>query len=216
MMCKSIYLYINRLILAVACLSASLLWGACLRAGDGKVQDASGVEGLPEGFASMPDTAKVRLLLDAGVSVDSLASFVVSCSAGQHGSVTFTAYEDVERVVTERLGEENAGMYLVYLEANLQRLPLDKKYAIKRSMPLTDISLLGYNLGLEYVERVLDAGLKIGRVDLEIAEFHRACGSDEGLYEDFLAGFAAGIRASANRNVPPEIVRKYAEPSGRQ
>ena len=191
---------------------AALLAGVCCgcgtRTGEGQRGDTAA---LPENLGTLPDSAKARVLLDHGVSPDSLALFVIECVEGRKGGVTFTDFNSVETYVEQRLGEEGYGAYTVCLEANLQRLPLGKKYMVKRELPLTDMSLLGFTLGLEYVNKVIDNGLSIGKVDLEVAEFHRACGSDEALYQDFLEGFSTGIRESAGREMPEAVAEKYGK-----
>lgn len=166
-------------------------------------------QALPADFASLSDRDKARVLIDRGVSADSLAVFIIDCVEGGKPGVTFTDFDAVETYVGERLGDEAYEAYTVSFEANLQRLPLDRKYLVKRDIPLTDMSLLGFSLGLEYVNKVIDNSLSIGKVDREVAEFHRACGDDESIYQDFLKGFATGIRESGERQVPEAVAEKY-------
>lgn len=192
------------------CVFATLLTVLCQGCGS-RAEEKPGHDSasLPENLGKLSDTEKARVLLDRGVSADSLALFVIECVEGRKPGVTFTDFNGVETYVEQRLGEEAYGAYTVCLDANLQRLPLSKKYMVKRELPLTDMSLLGFTLGLEYVNKVIDNDLSIGKVDLEVAEFHRACGSDEALFQDFLEGFSTGIRESAGREVPEAVAEKY-------
>lgn len=170
---------------------------------------------LPSDFASLPDTAKVRVLLDQGVSADSLAAFVCESLNGKHGNVSFSDFDGIEIYVGERMGDEAAGMYGMSFEMYMQYLPLDKRYKVKIAMPLTDIETLGYTLGLEYVNQVIDNQMTIGQVDREVAALRRVCASDEDTFEHFLKGFATGIQisTSAAREVPSAIVTKYGSAS---
>lgn len=201
----SIFKYISRLCLTVVAVVVSVV--GCGR-GSGPTT-GPGEEALPENMGALSDREKARVLLDSGVSPDSLAVFVIDCVDGLKPGISFSDFNGVETYVAERLGEDAYGAYTVCLEANLQRLPLGKKFLVKRDLPLTDMSLLGYTLGLEYVNKVIDNGLSIGKVDREVAEFHRACGADESIYRDFLDGFATGIRESAGRDVPDAVAEKY-------
>ena len=97
------------------------------------------------------------------------------------------------------------------LEANMQMLPLSNQYLLNRSMHQVNPSMLGYSLGLEYVSRVADMKLSIGKVDFEVAELNRACAGDEDIYRDFLTGFAAGIKAFDGEGISNEIVEKYGK-----
>lgn len=203
----AIRIYVSRLCVFTA-LFAALLAGCASRTEGKQGHDSAP---LPDNLGTLADTEKARVLLDRGVSADSLALFVIECVEGRKPGVTFTDFNGVETYVEQRLGEEAYGAYTVCLEANLQRLPLSNKYMVKRELPLTDMSLLGFTLGLEYVNKVIDNNLSIGKVDLEVAEFHRACGSDEALFRDFLEGFATGIRESAGREMPDAVAKKYGK-----
>lgn len=195
-------------ILIYSCASVFILSG-CARGGSDT--DSSSGEALPPHIESMPDTAKARVMLDAGVSPDSLASFVVNCVDGKHQGITFSEFDAVENYVAERLGESALDTYDVSFEASLQALPLDKKYKVVRETKMVDEPLIGYTLGLEYVNRVVDNSLSIGKVDLEVAELKRACNSDESVYNDFLVGFAAGISHTPADLLPQEVTDKYGQ-----
>lgn len=164
---------------------------------------------LPDAFAAWSDSTKIDYLLNNGFTIDSIASFVIMCAEGSNTDISFNDYDSIEYYINNRLGSESAQRYGVLIEANLQTLPLAAKYSVYLRLPIGKNSLLGYNLGLEYVDRILNTELNLGRIDLEIAEFHRACGSNEGVFEDFLDGFAAALKQCRDTSLSPEIISKY-------
>lgn len=199
--------FFNSLNLFKLCFSLALL--LIINAGCKNSAETGIDASLPANFAALSDTAKVRVLIDRGITPDSLAAFVCESINGKHGDIRFSEFDDIEIYIGEKLGDEAAGMYGMSFEMNMQQLPLDKRYTIKMSLPLTDITTLGYTLGLEYVNQVIENKMTIGQVDREIAEFRRACASDEDTYEHFLKGFSTGIQVSTDKDISPAIVAKY-------
>lgn len=185
----------------------SFTWGCRSSASDKEEADTAS---LPADFGKHSDSDKARYLLEHNVSVDSLASFVIECVGGNVPGVSFTDFDDIELLVAERLGDEALGTYLLCFETGMQRLPLAKKYQLKKQLPLTDMSLLGFTLGLDYSNKIIDSQLSLGKVDREVAEFYRACNQEESVYEDFLKGLATGLTKSASRGVPEDVAAKYA------
>lgn len=190
-------------------LMLSLLLLSCV-GNTGDVRNEESAE-LPDNFSVLSDTAKIAVLLDAGVQPDSIASFVLLCAQEHYPGVTVTDYKGVKNYVERRLGKDGVAAYTACLEANMQTLPLSNQYLLKRSMHQVNPSMLGYTLGLEYVTRVADMNLSIGKVDFEVAELNRACADDEDIYKDFLTGFSAGIQAFEGDGISDEIVKKYGK-----
>lgn len=164
---------------------------------------------LPSDFASLPDTSKVRVLLDKGVAPDSLAVYMCEVAEGKHGNVRISDYMEVDTYIYEKLGEEGFGIYRMAFDSYAASMPLVSKMKLYTASSLGDLDRMGYELGLEYVNQVLDKHLTIGKVDREVAELRRACDNDEDTFNRFLRGFAAGISTRAPGEVPAEIVEAY-------
>lgn len=164
---------------------------------------------LPAGFASLTDSAKIRVLIDQGVSPDSIGVFVCEVAEGKHPGISIADYMAVDTYIYERLGESGFGLYRLAFDSYASSMPLVSKMKLYMASGLGDLDRLGYELGLEYVNQVMEQKLTIGKVDREVAELRRACDNDEDTYNRFLKGFAAGISTRAPGEVPAEIIAEY-------
>lgn len=166
---------------------------------------------LPTDFAAQSDTAKIGILIDRGIGPDSIAHFVAGSLEGKHKDVTFRNLDEVEAYIFERMGNENATAYTMSLEIYIQQLPLDVRYRLKMDSPLTEVEKLGYELGLEFTNQVINQNMTKGQVDHEVANLRRACGDDEETYEHFLTGLAAGLKSRPEAEVNPVILESYGK-----
>lgn len=168
---------------------------------------------LPSDFSALPDTAKVRALIDMGVSPDTMAVFVSEVAAGMRPGISIQSPEDVLTYVYTNCSDEDFTMFSATFESHVENLPPAAKmkvYALSASAA-GNADKMGYKIGLEYLNSVLEKDLSIGAIDKEIAEFRRACGKDEDTYQRFLKGFAAAISTRAPGELPAELVSKYGK-----
>ena len=187
---------------------AFLLFSCGKSDGGNNVIDSS----LPADFATMSDSAKVRVLLDHGLSPDSIAVFVCETAEGKHPGIAFKDFTVVDTYMYERLGETGFGLYRQAFDSYMEYMPLVAKMKMLMASPLADLDRVGYELGLGHVNQVIEKRLTIGKVDREVAELRRACGNDEDTFNRFLRGFAAGINTRAAGEIPAEIVAEYGTP----
>lgn len=186
------------------CILTGLLLTAC-----GSKEGEQQTSDIPDDFSTLSDTQKIQRLIDAKVTTDSIAHFVTECLDGRHPGVTIKDPDAVMLYVGEKLGDEEMGNYAMSFDMYLQALSPASKYKTRIAMPATDRERLGYDLGLEYVNQVVDKKLTIGQVDRDVTALQRAAATDEDTYENFLTGFAEGIKLSADRGIPTAVISKY-------
>lgn len=164
---------------------------------------------MPGNFSSSPDSVKVKMLLDHNVSLDSLANYICRAAAGEIKNVNITDFGQIDAYIYTHRGEKDYEVYALAFDECKKSLPLTSKLTLYRKNALLDPDKVGYQLGLEYVNDVMDKKLTIGKVDREVAEFRKACGDDEDTYKRFLKGFAVGLSTRAAGEIPQDILAQY-------
>lgn len=183
----------------------TLLMGAC--SSSNQEQENA----LPADFASMNDTAKLGVLVRQGLSPDSIALYVLHTAEGRNPGVKFTDYANMDVYLYGALGDEGFNSYRIAYDDYVATMPLVPKLKQLQASPDHDPQSVGFELGLEYINQVLDQKMTIGKVDREVAELHRALGQDEDTYSRFLQGFAAAIASRPAGQVPADITKQYGK-----
>lgn len=199
-MCKryaSWILVLATLVVAVACKK-------------NEVQDAT-MAHVTQEIKNRPDSLKVRSMLDARMSMDSIAVLVTNIAVGDVPGVTIDNLADIDSYLYMNRSEKDYEVYTLAMDSYAKTLPLSKRFRFYKKSPLIDKDKMGYQLGLEYVSEVMDRKLTIGKVDNEIAEFRRECGEDEDTYNRFLKAFKVGLETRSPDEVPAEILQNYAQ-----
>lgn len=164
---------------------------------------------MPKNFGTLPDSTKVKLLLEQQISLDSLAGYICRAAAEDIPGVKIESLADVEAEIYSLKGERDFSVYMLAFDECKHKLPLVKKLNVYSKNTLEGEDMLGYRLGLEYVNDVMQRKLTIGKVDKEIAEFRSACGDDEDTYKRFLKGFATALQTRKPGEVSAEIISQY-------
>jgi len=168
---------------------------------------------MPANFASLPDTTKVRHLIDKQVPLDSIAVYLCDAAIGRIKNVHVDNFTDIDTYIYTHCGDKDFEVYALALDEYKKSLPLVDKLTLYKKTSLDDPDKIGYKLGLEYVNSVMEKKLAIGKVDREIADFRRACGNDDDTYNRFLIGFSTGIRSRTAGEISPDIVERYGSAS---
>ena len=173
--------------------------------------DSATTSRMSKDFAASADTVKVRMLIESGMPMDSLAMYLCKAAIGEVKGVSINNFSDVDAYIYMNRGEKEYELYALAMDDYTKQLPLVSKLKLYKKSALVDPDKAGYQLGLEYVNDVMDKKLKIGQVDREIADFRQACGEDEDTYNRFLKGFALGISTRAAGEIPQEVAAKYGK-----
>lgn len=150
------------------------------------------------------------MLLDTGMPMDSLGIYMAKIAAGEVQGIEVKSFADVDAYLYSAKGESAYELYYLAFDEYSKSLPLVKKLSLMRKSSLADPEKIGYQLGLEYVNDVIDKKLTLGKIDNEIASLRQACSNDEDTYKRFLKGFAIGLKTRAPGQVPSDILTQYA------
>ncbi len=188
--------------------AAALIWASGCK--NNEADDAT-TAAMPRNFASSSDSVKVKMLLDHNVSLDSLAQYVCLAAAGEIKNVNITDFGQIDAYIYTHRGEKDYEVYALAFDECRKSLPLTSKLTLYKKNALQDPDKIGYQLGLEYVNDVMDKKLTIGKIDKEVAEFRKACGADEDTYKRFLKGFSVGLSTRASGEIQDDILVQYGQ-----
>lgn len=171
------------------------------------------LSGLPSDFKTAPDTLKAKALIDKGISPDSIAIFFCEAGAGMRHGVNVKDFADITTYMYTHCTEEDFEIFSTAFDSHVETLTPAQRMKLYSLIAQEDgnADKMGYELGLVYVNSVMERDLSLGAVDKEIAEFRRACGKDEDTYNRFLKGFAVAISTRQKGELPSELVRKYGK-----
>lgn len=200
----------KRIIYVSMTLMCVMLLTACGNKGGDNVEDLSG---LPSDFKTAPDTLKVKALMDLKISPDSIAVFLCEAGAGMRPGVKVKDFADITTYMYTHCSEEDFEIFSTTFDSHVETLTPAQRMNLYAIVAQEDgnADKMGYELGLVYINSVMERDLTLGAVDKEIAEFRRACGKDEDTYNRFLKGFAVAISTRQPGELPAELVRKYGK-----
>ncbi|MDE5843385.1 MAG: hypothetical protein K2H35_06590, partial [Muribaculaceae bacterium] len=191
-----------RVILAAG-MVAGLLLSGCGSKGNGG--------SFPADMGKMSDAEKVAYVMKSATP-DSVARFICRASLG-----------DIEGVRIDTLANATLYAYETYKDADLQSfaqaydsfaesLPLDRKMKLRKLAAEQDPMGLGYELGLEYVNRIRMDRKSAASVEAEINALKKVCSEnpdDSATFTRFMKGFKVALTMDGGADIPLEIYHKY-------
>lgn len=184
-------------------IAGCLLLGACAK----KTEQAP--SGLPADFNSRSDAKKMEYLMRT-LPADSVARFVIDAALGNKPGVSIDTVS-------------NAVLYVYSFSSSDDQLRFSEEYQkITDSMtPAQRVKLFekgtaedplefGFELGLNYLNRVRSNNLSAKQVEKEIAELRKACAGDTMTYRRFVTGFTTVLNYDKGKDVKKEIFNRFA------
>lgn len=177
--------------------------------GCGKGKNSSET-GFPENFNSLPDTARVAYVMQHATP-DSVARFICNASLGKAGEAKIDSLGIATNYAYEKYTGKDMDSFSGEYDSFVASMPLPDKMRMYAMAGVEDPQGLGLQLGLEYMQAIRDRNMTVDEVENEIEAFHKACGSDEDLYERFLIGFRTVLQVDGGQDVPQSIFEKYGK-----
>lgn len=188
------------------CIAAGCLLAVSLSSCKGKDKNRSG--NFPENFNSLSETARVAYVMK-NATPDSVARFICAASLGDVEGTKLDSLGIVTNYVYSNYNSDDQETFGVAYDKYIEELPLAKKMKLRAMAGIDDPQGLGYQLGLEYMDRIREKNMTVDEVAKELDEFKRACANDTATYERFLIGFRVVLEQDKGKDVNRAIYERF-------
>lgn len=187
---------------ALAALALSLMAASC-----GGRESADGAFG--EGFDKLSDARKVAYVMQ-NAAPDSVARFICNAALGKVPGASIDTLATATLYAYEHYTDEaDLQTFSAAYDEYAASLPLDDKMRIMKMAGEVDPQGIGYELGLEYVDRIRRSHRSSEEVVREIEAFRKACSSDTMMFRRFLTGFKVALEVDRGKDLPDDIYTKF-------
>lgn len=186
-------------------LGGMLLMGSC----GGKNGEGS----YPEEMSRMDDSGKVAYMMK-NATPDSVARFICMASLGEISGVKIDTLATATLYAYENYKDGDLQTFAQAFDSYSESLPLDRKMKLRKLAAEQDPMGLGYELGLEYVNKIRMNHKSAKEVEEEIAALKKVCREnpeDTATFTRFMKGFKVALEMDGSSEIPAEIYKKYSK-----
>ena len=172
-----------------------------------------GAAELADALGQLGDSQKVAYMME-NAAPDSVARFICQAALG-----------DIPGVKIDTLSMATLYAYETYKDADLQTfsqafdayadgLTLDRKMKLRKLAAEQDPMGLGYELGLEYVNKIRLNHKSASEVEAEIKALRDVCRQnpeDTATFTRFMKGFKVALMMDGSNEIPAEIYKRYSK-----
>lgn len=166
---------------------------------------------FPQNFSQIGDAGRVSYMMSK-VSPDSVARFICNAALGKVPGARIDTLATATLYAYENYRDENLQTFSSAYDEFSENLPLDEKMTLRKLAAVDDPMGLGYELGLEYVNKIRLDAKQSAEVEKEIDAFRRACAKnpeDSLTFKRFLKGFQVALDYDGGEGIPADIYSKY-------
>lgn len=163
---------------------------------------------FPGDFSQWPDTAKVGYMMKH-TTPDSVARFICNATIGRVPGIEIDSISEATLYAYESYKSHDLDKFQEEYDGYSSTLPLALKMKLLFKVATENPIQLGYQLGLEYVERIREDQKSVADVEAEIKEFRKACGADTETYDRFIKGFKIALQEDHGKDLPEDIYRHF-------
>lgn len=163
---------------------------------------------FPESFTTMSDEERMAYMM-RNAEPDSVARFLCYASLGRIEGIKIDTLTNAYLYALDNYRGADVDKFAVEYEMTMADLPLADKMRTQFNMNLADSLQIGYELGLSYVGNIRRKGLQASEIDKEIADFRKACGSDEMTFARFVKGFKVALSEDHGKDLSADIYKRY-------
>lgn len=160
----------------------------------------------------MSDAQKVAYVMQSATP-DSVARFICRASLGEIKGVKIDTLANATLYAYETYKDTDLQTFAQAYDAFAESLPLDRKMKLRKLAAEQDPMGLGYELGLEYVNRIRMDHKTASDVEAEIKALKDVCDQnpeDSATFTRFMKGFKVALSMDGSNELPGEIYRKYS------
>lgn len=180
-----------------------LLLGACAK----KAEQTT--PGLPADFNSRSDTGKMEYLMKT-LQADSAARFVIEAALGNKPGVTIDTVSNAVLYVYSYSSSADQLLFSEEYQKITDALPPAQRVRLFEKGTAEDPLEFGFELGLNYLNRVRGNNLNVAQVEKEIDDLRKACGNDTMTYRRFITGFTTVLNYDKGKDVKKDIYNRFA------
>lgn len=194
---------IARVIPAVAAL---LMIGGC-----GHKEEGAGA--LAKELKPLGDQQKVAYMMQKATP-DSVARFICLAALGDIPGVKIDTLSMATLYAYETYKDNDLQTFSQAFDAYSEGLPLSRKMKLRKLAAEQDPMGLGYELGLEYVNKIRLDHKSAAEVEAEIKALRDVCRQnpeDSATFTRFMKGFKVALEMDGSNEIPKDIYNRYSK-----